>query len=308
MKTVFFGLLAAFVTAIFGGGNMPTSNANKDLVNPIIGNQSYLEAFGTQPDANSDNQTRVFTHLKYAENLLRSRDVSHLSAEKQQRRTQLLNLLRDYYTAGKFPKNKDYPSERRPRFIDDEGTICAVGYLVEKTAGLKTAQAINAKHQYDAIMDMDMPELDAWIAQSGLTREECAIIQPTYKRVVPVTGKTLWISGANMTFNGAMIGLNASEIGRGSASKLFPSIGLATGAWQFTYGATSYRKSQASSFYYNDYTQVNIVAFTNMGVGLLTMGVSAFNFFHSPSKKDKHISLRSYEMGNGVGLSFQTRF
>jgi hypothetical protein len=154
-------------------------------VNPIIGDESYLETFGKMPDHKTDNELRIQTHLKYVETILRNKDVSHLSSELQARRIYLLDLLREYHTRGKFPQNH-YPSgERRPCFIDDSGTICAVGYLVEQTAGRETAEVLNAKFQYDVIMDMNSPLLDKWISESGLTKEEIATIQPTYENWFP---------------------------------------------------------------------------------------------------------------------------
>jgi len=65
-----------------------------DLVNPLIGNESYKFYFGKELDANSNEFTRVKAHVRYVEELLRSRDISHLDAEKQKMRIQLLDILR----------------------------------------------------------------------------------------------------------------------------------------------------------------------------------------------------------------------
>jgi hypothetical protein len=56
-----------------------------------------------------------------------------------------------------------------------------VGYLVEKTAGRQLAEDINEKHQYEYISEMNDEIVDNWIANSGLTERECAMIQPTYE-------------------------------------------------------------------------------------------------------------------------------
>lgn len=149
-------------------------------VNPIIGNESFSYYFGKNPDAESDEFTRVQSHLRYAEMLLRNRDTSQLTDEQKQMRFHLLDLLREYWQNGVFPRNEKYPDERRPCFIDDDGRICAVGYLVEQTAGRQMAERINERYQYATIGEMKLPELDAWIAAGGLTREEVATIQPTY--------------------------------------------------------------------------------------------------------------------------------
>jgi hypothetical protein len=96
------------------------------------------------------------------------------------KRNHLLDLLHDYWTKAVFPRNYDYKAERKPCFIDKDGTICAVGYLVEQTAGREAAETINFKHKYDVVMEMNDEMVDNWINKSGLTKEECAMIQPTY--------------------------------------------------------------------------------------------------------------------------------
>jgi hypothetical protein len=80
--------------------------------------------------------------------------------------------------------------DRKPCFIDDGGNICAVGYLVEQTAGRAAAEAINARHQYDELLAMDDPTLLAWATKSGFTLTELAMIQPTYDRMreMPIRG------------------------------------------------------------------------------------------------------------------------
>lgn len=149
-------------------------------INPVIGDQSYYMAFGKMPDQFSDDQVRIRTHLAYAEFLLRIRNASHLSEEMQAKRSHALDLLHEYWTRGQFPLNIDYKNERRPCFIDDNGTICAVGYLVEKTAGREAAEQINDRHMYQEIMEMQDPMIFEWMQQNGVTEEECAIIQPSY--------------------------------------------------------------------------------------------------------------------------------
>lgn len=149
-------------------------------INPIIGDQSFIAKYGYAPNEHTSNQLRIATHLEYAEYVLRSKDVSGLSTEQIQKRTHLLDLLHAYWTRGIFPKNDDVANERRPCFIDREGTICAVGYLVEQTAGHDAAELIGERFMYEEILDMNDPVVLNWIEECGLTREECAVIQPTY--------------------------------------------------------------------------------------------------------------------------------
>ena len=165
---------------VFVSCDLQVQGPEKELpINTIIGDISYLEKFGELPDRSTDEQLRIVTHLAYAEQLLRNKDVSELSIELQDKRAALLDLLHDYWKSGVFPTNYD-KRDRRPCFIDNDGVICAVGYLVEQTAGRQAAEDISALFQYDYVVDMDVPELAEWVANSGLTIEEYAIIQPTY--------------------------------------------------------------------------------------------------------------------------------
>lgn len=149
-------------------------------INPIIGDQSYILKYGEVPNEFTPDQIRIATHLEYAEFVLRSKDVSSMSAEQIQKRTHLLDLLHDYWTRGIFPTNTDETDERRPCFIDHTGTICAVGYLIEQTAGHDVAELINERFMYNEILEMNDPVVINWIEECGLTREECAMIQPGY--------------------------------------------------------------------------------------------------------------------------------
>jgi hypothetical protein len=160
--------------------NNESSFHKSQWVNLILGDISYESAFGHKPDATTDNNLRIRTHLEYVENLLRNKNVSDLSTNLQTKRNHLLDLLHDYWTNGVFPKNYDYVDQRKPCFIDKDGTICAVGYLLEQTTSRQVADEINNKHKYDELLAMNNSTVDNWVLTSGLTKEECAMIQPTY--------------------------------------------------------------------------------------------------------------------------------
>lgn len=151
-------------------------------INPVIGDISFVSKYGTQPVSGDNETDRIKTHLAYVEELLRATDVSALTAEQQAKRIAILDHLQDYWQREQFPLNTAYPNERKPCFIDEKGTICAVGYLVEQTAGLAAAQAINEQYQYATIAEMTdkLPEIEQWAKENGLTVNECAMIQPTY--------------------------------------------------------------------------------------------------------------------------------
>lgn len=155
-----------------------TEPDHKGTINAVIG---YASAAGLPEEEYShlSEQEKICHHLLYVlEELRNSSDACapDLSAS----RASMISLLEEYVFLGAFPVNEKYPG-RRPCFIDDYGNICAVGYLVQQTAGEQVAIDIDRQHRYDYIADMDMDELDSWIASSGLSRREVAIIQPSYE-------------------------------------------------------------------------------------------------------------------------------
>ncbi len=172
-------ILALFFAFSFGASSLFAETFHTNSVNAVLGDVSFVKKFGTQPTSRTNERLRLQTHLEYVETMLRAKDVSHLPKALQVRRAMLLEKLREYRLAGCFPTNIAY-KERRPCFIDAAGTICAVGYLIEQTAGRTLAERINATHQYDFLADIHIPELAAWVSASGLTARECAMIQPSY--------------------------------------------------------------------------------------------------------------------------------
>lgn len=171
MKTYIY-LLLIFVST--------TANAKIEPVNSLIGDQGFAAIMGYYPNSNSDENLRVKCHLLYVEYLLRKKKCNHLSKTKQRKRVEILDLLHSYALVGKYPENKFAEAERKPCFIDDQGVICAVGYLLETTENRAFAEEVNNKYQYSEIYEMDIDIIENWAKENGLTLEECAMIQPTY--------------------------------------------------------------------------------------------------------------------------------
>ncbi|MCI5056186.1 MAG: hypothetical protein MRY83_08760 [Flavobacteriales bacterium] len=147
------------------------------LIEPInywIGDESWYQKFGRAPNHNDGETDRILTHLQYVLEVLQSKDI------QDSQRIENLNHLEDYIKQAKFPKNTQYPYSRRPCFIDDEGTICAVGYLIQETAGRGLAESINSKYQYEFLTNMNDSALLEWQKCSGLSLVELAMIQPAY--------------------------------------------------------------------------------------------------------------------------------
>jgi hypothetical protein len=290
-------------------------------INPIIHDQSFTTAFGVAPDKTTDEQLRIQTHLSYAEYILRIVAPAGLTKDQQAKRALVLDLLNQYWQAGKFPANKDYPGERRPCFIDDEGNICAVGYLVEQTKGHEMAEAINAKHQYDLLLDMKEPALEAWANEYGLTLEECATIQPTYwQPLLPQTReveiKTGYgvssgvIGGANIAFNIALLS------NRWRQTPVLSYIGLVTGTGQLILGAANVKANKTNHAIDPpptlSYKRQNNLSYANIALGTTTIVTSALNLILNKSKKENKNAFNLYSYPNyassvTMGLSFTRR-
>ncbi len=149
-------------------------------INAVIGDISYLVAYGQLPGPAVAADHRVRVHLEYVHSLLSHRDVTHLTPQQKQNRSKHLQHLRRYIDAGEFPKNRFYTDQNRPCFIDDKGRICAVGYLVETSAGRDVAEAINDKFQSAFLWRMTGDVLSAWVESSGFSMLELCMIQPGY--------------------------------------------------------------------------------------------------------------------------------
>lgn len=291
-------------------------------VNAVIGDISYLEAFGHSPDAATDENQRIRTHLLYVEQLLRSRDVSDLTKEQQENRLSMLNLLAEYRSAGDFPKNYDYPDQRIPCFIDQNGSICAVGYLIEQTSGRQVAEEINAKYKYEYLLAMNDETIDEWVHSSGLTALECAMIQPTYNFIPPPNDPLMpanYISPAYGVSSSVLSGINLSlnamngiQILKGSTGKAVPIAGLVAGAGQITLGALNYPKENTLLYGTQNNVAERNLSLLNIGLGTSTLILSSWNLLTNRTPKEKSLSwnVYSYPTENshvGVGFSLTKR-
>ncbi len=155
----------------------------RDGANHHLGDDSFVARVGRSPTLADSEQLRMRTHLQYVRELLAHRPPTR--PELAARRAELLGYLDDYIAKGITPRNEALPW-RSPVFIDADGNICAVGYLIERSAGRALAEQIARAHRYDFLEDIAaaMPEVRAWVEASGLTLDELASIQPGYEQPV----------------------------------------------------------------------------------------------------------------------------
>lgn len=298
-----------------------TSIAQQKLqeVNALLHDESYIASFGVIPDGATNEHERIQTHLSYTEQLLRAAETTNLIHNQQANRTFILDILHQYWTAGVFPTNRDYPDERRPCFIDADGNICAVGYLIEQTKGRQLAEDINAKHQYDFLLDMNEAAIEAWADEYGLTLEECAMIQPTYGAPPPDQTSYAEIQTGYGISSGLLGGTNIA-INTANLSKRLKHntalsyIGLVTGTTQVIMGIANVKRTSSLPVIngyetYTSYKAQNNLSYVNIAMGTTTIVTSALNLVLQKKIKDKRNAFNLYSYPNysssvSMGLSF----
>lgn len=86
------------------------------------------------PDGDASREVaRIRRHLVGAEMLIRSRDLSALTAAQRGARERRVAELRSYRQRGVFPHNHGLRDRRTPVFVDEHGTRCAMAYLIDQT-------------------------------------------------------------------------------------------------------------------------------------------------------------------------------
>lgn len=290
-------------------------------VNAIIGDESYRVVHGVAPVDGEDEVLRIQTHLAWVEAKLRMADTGHLDEGQRRNRGFILDLLHEYWLAGQFPANRDYPGERRPCFIDSDGNLCAVGYLLAQTRGLEAAEFINDRYQYDYLLDIQDASLEEWATANGLSLEECAMIQPTYwfpteptivyERLKPGYG----ISSAAM--GGINLAGNIYVLSGKTTNKWPARISLVTGGAQLLLGVLNVKKETTQDvvnggMLHTRYRAQNNVSYFNIAMGSATVVTGTLNLLMNANRK-KALPLSLYSYPNeanslSMGLHFSHRF
>ena len=158
-----------------------------DTINGVIGDISYFERFSRGTPGKMESVERIQLHLKYVDGELAGANTDNLTNEQKQRRALVISKLNQYRLDGRFPQHNKRLGERKslPRFIDHEGTYCAVGHLMAETGYTTLAQEINNDFEYEFVENMDSSALLQWADAHGLSTRDCAMIQPVYPQFEP---------------------------------------------------------------------------------------------------------------------------
>lgn len=131
--------------------------------------------------ASLEEVAAVQSHFRAALWLLRRRRPVGLDPAQRKVRALLLDEVEAYAARGSFPKNRHAPGERQPVFIDEDGTRCAVAHLLDFTGEADLALTLRARMNFATVGEIaEDPRFAAWLGAAGFTREEIALVQPSY--------------------------------------------------------------------------------------------------------------------------------
>lgn len=150
-------------------------------VNPAWhSNHSTAQKLGLlqAPTIQNEQDLLVF-HIQTLAKIFSTRSTHHLSKLQQHQRQKHLRVLKQYWQLRDCPRNYYLPY-RNPVFIDHEGRYCAVGYLMLKSGQKKFCEAVQKNSNFIKIREIKSRTFAQWQAQSGLSLDELAWIQPYY--------------------------------------------------------------------------------------------------------------------------------
>jgi len=177
MKT-FFTLWLAF-TACFSFAQVTTKQLSD--VNSLWEETHWKPSRELPNKANFEAKIKL--HLLETADYLRSKSLTHLDASQQYNRAKLLKILKQYAIEGKYPQNEHKPF-KTPIFIDNYGTHCAVGYLMQQSGASKLARTIRDNENLAYLNDIKTEGVTFWAYENGFSLDELALIQPTYSEPI----------------------------------------------------------------------------------------------------------------------------
>ena len=119
-------------------------------------------------------------HLLEVIDSLNKVELDHYDQAQRYHRVQLLESLQGYANRRLFPLNT-YHYSRTPYFIDDNGTACAVGYMIIESGNKTMAEKISNEMNFAYLEDMPYLEINQWAQAHGFTVDELKWIQPAYQ-------------------------------------------------------------------------------------------------------------------------------
>jgi hypothetical protein len=110
-------------------------------------------------------------------------EVDAIYADLVSRRHLQIARLQAYAADGRFPRNRDFPGQLVPYFVDASDSACAVAHLMRLDGQTAIVKSVAATDNHIRIENVARGPLIDWIRDSGLTQAECALIQPSYATI-----------------------------------------------------------------------------------------------------------------------------
>jgi len=159
------------------------SRVNSEWKNPVFS----VDAFRNERSDDALAERRlVQLHLQSVIRLLKTRSITGLSANQLQARANNIALLAGYAEAGSFPRNITHRG-RIPVFVDDRNVPCAVGYLMLLAGYTDFVGETRTNVNNIYIRQIKSDVFTKFHAESGLTLDELALIQPGYGEHIEFT-------------------------------------------------------------------------------------------------------------------------
>jgi hypothetical protein len=185
-------------------------------------------------DVSRREDRRLSEHFERVLWELRSREVGWLDRSRRARRAATIVELERYARAGRFPRNRLFPGRYVPCFVDDAGTRCAVGHLLEASGAGALVAHVRRTANHARIPELAKdPALQAWLDRGGLSVEEAARIQPEYCFALSTCACSSYTAAALVTVVAAAPGrvdLQVSEV-EGEGAPVAPGDVLSLEAW-----------------------------------------------------------------------------
>ena len=141
----------------------------------------------------------------------------------------MIEFLFEYAVRGKFPNNEESES-RTPVFLDNFGTPCAVGHLLQRSGekGRAIAREVDRAFHLSYVHDMDVHSgaglaLADWATAHGLRLAELAMIQPGYQKdPAALTCSASFSIAATAVLGAFGLALRAAQPATAYAAKMAP--------------------------------------------------------------------------------------
>jgi hypothetical protein len=207
---------------------------------------------------------------------------------------------------GRFPKNRDFPGQRVPYFIDADGTRCAMAHLIECAGDSGLVARVARTRNNARVRELaDDPELVAWLDRNGITLREAARIQPQYGDAIGDG------SGSNVDMRavaGTLIGLEATGVLLNA--RLADSRGGRQ--WRGVYGVSiGFVGTIGAVAALTDESLSSGWSAAALGLGFMSFALGLHQITHQSDVPPKAVSLSAapYRSSEGVtGLALRARF